>query len=169
MATAKSKYTVPGLDKDTGAKVVAILQGRLAAYNDLHLTLKHVHWNVIGPNFISVHEMLDPQVEQVRLYADEAAERIAALGGSPLGTVGSIVAARTLPEYPLARDTAMNHLAALDEIYTKLITDNRETFEALEDDLVSQDLLVSATGELEKFQWFIRAHLENAGGQIPSH
>ncbi|MCW5954548.1 MAG: DNA starvation/stationary phase protection protein Dps [Propionibacteriaceae bacterium] len=168
MATAKSKYTVPGLDKSTGEKVVKILQGRLAAYNDLHLTLKHVHWNVIGPNFISVHEMIDPQVEQVRLYADEAAERIAALGGSPLGTVGSIVTDRTLPEYPLARDTAMNHLAALDEIYTKLISDNRETFDALEDDLVSQDLLVSATGELEKFQWFIRAHLENAGGQIPS-
>lgn len=165
MAT-KAKYTVPGLDKETGAKVVAILQSRLAAYNDLHLTLKHVHWNVVGPNFISVHEMLDPQVEQVRLYADEAAERIAALGGSPQGTVGSIVADRTLPEYPLGRDTAMHHLAALDEVYSKLVADNRETFDALEDDLVSQDLLVTATGELEKFQWFIRAHLENASGQI---
>lgn len=168
MATAKSKYTVPGLDKETGAKVVEILQSRLAAYNDLQLTLKHVHWNVVGPNFISVHEMIDPQVDQVRLYADEAAERIAALGGAPLGTVGSIVSARTLPEYPLTRDTAMNHLAALDEIYTKLISDNREVFEDLEDDLVSQDLLIGATGELEKFQWFIRAHLENAGGQIPT-
>ena len=169
MATAKSKFTVPGLDRDTAAKVVEILQSRLAAYNDLQLTLKHVHWNVVGPNFISVHEMIDPQVDQVRLYADAAAERIAALGGAPLGTVGSIVAERTLPEYPLARDTAMNHLAALDEIYTKLISDNRETFEALEDDLVSQDLLVTATGELEKFQWFVRAHLENSGGQIPKN
>ena len=52
MAT-KSKYTVPGLDKDTAGKVVQILQSRLAAYNDLQLTLKHVHWNVVGPNFIS--------------------------------------------------------------------------------------------------------------------
>ena len=169
MATAKSKYTVPGLDKGTSEKVIEILQGRLAAYNDLQLTLKHVHWNVVGPNFISVHEMIDPQVDQVRLYADEAAERIAALGGAPLGTVGSIVAARTLPEYSLTRNTAMAHLAVLDEVYTKLISDNREVFEALEDDLVSQDLLISATGELEKFQWFIRAHLENVGGQIPTH
>ncbi len=56
--------------------------------NDLHLALKHVHWNVVGPNFIGVHEMIDPQVALVRGYADEAAERIAALGTSPQGTGG---------------------------------------------------------------------------------
>ena len=88
MANAKSRYTIPGLDKSTGEKVVKILQSRLAAYNDLHLTLKHVHWNVVGPNFIGVHEMIDPQVDLVRGYADEVAERIAALGASPLGTPG---------------------------------------------------------------------------------
>ena len=62
----------------------------------------------------------------------------------------------------------MAHLEALDEVYTKLISDNRDSFEDLEGDLVSQDLVVTATGELEKFQWFIRAHLENSGGQIPT-
>lgn len=168
MAT-KSKFTIPGLDSKTSDKVITVLQGRLGAYNDLQLTLKHVHWNVVGPNFISVHEMIDPQVDQVRLYADAVAERIAAMGGSPLGTVGAIVDARTLPEYSLTRDTAMAHLAALDEVYDKVIADNREALDAVEDDLISQDLLIGQTGELEKFQWFIRAHLENAGGQIPTH
>ncbi|MBB4852961.1 hypothetical protein HNP40_000327 [Mycobacteroides chelonae] len=39
--------------------------------------------------------------------------------------------------------------------------------EELEDlNLVSQDLLIGHTDELEKFQWFVRAHLENSGGQL---
>jgi starvation-inducible DNA-binding protein len=31
---------------------------------------------------------------------------------------------------------------------------------------VTEDLLVSQAGELEQFQWFVRAHLENAGGHL---
>lgn len=103
----KSSYTVPGLSGEAGGKAVEILQGRLNEYNDLQLTLKHVHWNVVGPNFIGVHEMIDPQVDLVRLYADAVAERIAALGGSPRGTVGGIAEDRALPEYPLGRNTAL--------------------------------------------------------------
>ena len=61
-----SKYTVPGLDRDKAEQVATQLQGRLNALIDLQLTLKHIHWNVVGPNFIGVHEMLDPQVEAVR-------------------------------------------------------------------------------------------------------
>ena len=76
-------YTVPGMKPDTAQTVIALLQDRLNALNDLALTLKHVHWNVIGPNFIAVHTMLDPQVDAVRAMADETAERIAALGGVP--------------------------------------------------------------------------------------
>ncbi|HEX7827741.1 MAG TPA: DNA starvation/stationary phase protection protein, partial [Mycobacterium sp.] len=37
----------------------------------------------------------------------------------------------------------------------------------LEDlDPVSQDMLIGHAAELEKFQWFIRAHLESAGGEL---
>lgn len=164
-----SKYTVPGLPIEKADQVVGILQGRLSEYNDLQLTLKHVHWNVIGPNFIGVHEMIDPQVDLVRLFADAVAERIAALGGSPIGTVGEIVSNRALQEYPLGRDTAIAHLGALNEVYDTVVADNRAAIEALDDlDLVTQDLVIGHTAELEKFQWFVRAHLENSAGQLPA-
>jgi len=80
-----SKCSVPGMTQDQARKVADLLQKQLSTYNDLHLTLKHVHWNVLGPNFIGVHEMIDPQVELVHGYADEIAERIATLGFSPQG------------------------------------------------------------------------------------
>lgn len=76
-------FSVPGLTLEEGSDTAAVLQRILNTYNDLHLTLKHVHWNVVGPNFISVHQMIDPQVETIRGYADDVAERIATLGSSP--------------------------------------------------------------------------------------
>ena len=85
------RYTVPGISPEQGAEVGGILQDRLNALNDLALTLKHVHWNVVGRNFIAVHEMLDPQIDTVRTMVDDVAERMATLGVPPLGTPGVIV------------------------------------------------------------------------------
>jgi DNA-binding ferritin-like protein len=36
---------------EQGAEVAGILQDRLNALNDLALTLKHIHWNVVGSAF----------------------------------------------------------------------------------------------------------------------
>jgi starvation-inducible DNA-binding protein len=160
-------FTVPGMSDKAGREVAELLQKQLSTYNDLHLTLKHVHWNVVGPNFIGVHEMIDPQVELVRGYADEAAERIAALGVSPQGTPGAIIKDRTWDDYSVGRDTVLAHLAALDLVYTGVNEDTRKAIHRLEDlDPVSQDMLIGHAGELEKFQWFVRAHLESAGGEL---
>src|SRR6478736_8054943 len=162
-----TEFTVPGMTDKQAAQVAEILQKQLSRYNDLHLTLKHVHWNVVGPNFIGVHEMIDPQVELVRGYADEVAERIAALGVSPQGTPGAIIKDRTWDDYSVGRDTVLSHLAALDLVYTGVNEDTRKAIHGLEDlDPVSQDMVIGHAGELEKFQWFVRAHLESAGGEL---
>ncbi|GAB2771195.1 DNA starvation/stationary phase protection protein [Nocardioides salsibiostraticola] len=162
-----SPYTVPGLTNEQGQRVATLLQGRLSAYNDLHLTLKHIHWNVIGPHFIAVHEMIDPQVELVRGYADEVAERIATLGAAPKGTVDSIIADRTWDDYSLGRDTVLAHLGALDQVYVGVITSQREVIGELGDlDPITEDMIISHTAELEQFQWFVRAHLEDLGGNL---
>ena len=71
-------FIIPGLDEATSEKVIGILQERLSQEQEAALVLKHAHWNVAGPNFIAVHEMLDPQVDEVLAMADETAERIAA-------------------------------------------------------------------------------------------
>ncbi len=164
-----STFTIPGMTSTQGRKVADLLQKQLSTYNDLHLTLKHVHWNVVGPNFIGVHEMIDPQVELVRGYADDVAERIAALGASPQGTPGAILKDRTWDDYSLGRDTVQAHLAALDVVYSGVISDVRKGIEETEElDPVTQDMLIGQAAELEKFQWFVRAHLENAGGVLQS-
>jgi starvation-inducible DNA-binding protein len=163
----KLRYTTPGIETADAERVVALLQDRLNATTDLHLTLKHVHWNVVGPHFISVHEMIDPQVEAVRGFSDAIAERIATLGGSPIGTPGALVEQRTWDEYSIGRATTQEHLGALDMVYQGVITSYREAIQELDDlDLVTQDMLIGHTDALELFHWFIRAHLEDKGGNL---
>ncbi|BBA95439.1 putative DNA-binding protein [Actinacidiphila reveromycinica] len=161
------RYTVPGMSTRDGGAVIELLNLRLHALNDLALTLKHVHWNVVGPHFIAVHEMLDPQVEAVRAMVDETAERISTLGGSPHGTPGALVAERTWDDYGIGRAGAIAHLGALDVVYTGLIEEHRAVARATEEtDPVTQDMLIGQLHSLELFQWFVRAHLETAGGDL---
>jgi starvation-inducible DNA-binding protein len=162
-----TQFTIPGLTDKQGARLAELLQKQLSTYNDLHLTLKHIHWNVVGPNFIGVHEMIDPQVAAVRAFADDVAERIAALGATPEGTPDAIIRDRDWDDYSVGRDTVQAHLAALDLVYTGVIEDIRKSIDETEDiDQVTQDMLIGQAGHLEKFQWFVRAHLESAGGKL---
>ena len=170
MAKSLPKYTVPSMTVEQGAEVAAVLQERLNALNDLALTLKHIHWNVVGPHFIAVHEMLDPQVDTAREYADELAERIATLGSSAVGTPGALVKARTWDDYSIGRDDAIAHLGALDVVYQGVISDYRAAAEAVEDaDPVSNDLLIGQLRKLELYHWFVRAHLESSSGTLSTN
>jgi starvation-inducible DNA-binding protein len=159
-------YSVPGLDDAQATEVRTRLQERLNALIDLSLTLKHIHWNVVGPSFIGVHEMLDPQYDAVHAMVDEVAERIATLGGAPMGTPGHVVANRTWDDYSVGRATTQEHLSALDLVYTGVIEDHRSAIEACGDEPISEDLLIGQSAQLEQFQWFVRAHLEDGSGNL---
>ncbi len=167
MTSNEGKFTVPGLTLEDGHKVANALQDRLHALNDLQLTLKHAHWNVVGRDFIGVHEMLDPQIDIVRADVDTLAERMATMGIAPQGTPGAIVRDRSWEDYSLGRASCEEHLAALDIVYDGIISDHRKVMEIVgEIDPVTEDILIGQTAALEQFQWFLRAHLETNDGEI---
>jgi len=162
-------FTVPGLEAGDVDTVREVLQERLTSLIDLALTLKHIHWNVVGPAFIGVHEMLDPQVDAAHLMADACAERLAAMGASPNGLAGHLVEQRTWNDYPVGRALVPDHLEALDVAYAGLIGGHRAGIALVGPiDPVTEDLLIGQTGQLEQFQWFVRAHLEGASGVLPT-
>jgi starvation-inducible DNA-binding protein len=164
---ADAPVTVPGLAPEEGHRVASALQLRLHALNDLQLTLKHAHWNVVGPHFIGVHTMLDPQIESVREMVDDLAERMATMGVAPVGLPGALVADRDWDDYPVGRADTTVHLAALDAVYSGVIEDHRAVIEEVGDvDPVTEDLLIGQVADLEQYQWFVRAHLQDAGGSV---
>ena len=170
MATRKPNtagFTVPGLTLEDGHKIAEVLQARLHSLNDLQLTLKHAHWNVVGTHFIGVHEMLDPQYAGVSAMVDALAERIATMGGVPSGLPGRIVSTRTWDDYDLGRADTQAHLAALDIVYSGVIASHREAIETVGKlDPVSEDLLIGQTGVLEQYHWFVRSHLADYAGGL---
>lgn len=165
--TPRDGFTVPGLALSAGQKVAKILQDRLYSLNDLQLTLKHAHWNVVGRDFIGVHKVLDPQIELVRAMIDETAERIATLGTSPNGLPWALVKERDWDDYAVGRAQTTEHLAALDTVYDGVIFSHRKAVDETETlDPVTQDILIAQSAKLKLFQWFMRAHLENSTGTL---
>jgi starvation-inducible DNA-binding protein len=164
-SSRSASFTVPTLSLKDGEAVAATLQRRLLSLVDLSLTVKHIHWNVVGPNFIGVHEMLDPHYAGVLTMIDDLAERISTLGGVPSGLPGRLVQDRSWNDYDLDRADAIAHLGALDLVYQGVIADHRSAIDNVAKlDNISEDLLIGQTGVLERYHWFVRSHLEDFAG-----
>ena len=73
------------LPEKTRRAMVNLLNQRLADVLDLGLQAKQAHWNVKGPNFISLHELFDKVAEEMEGFADELAERAVALRRRRIG------------------------------------------------------------------------------------
>src|SRR6185437_13360486 len=106
-------------DVSSNAKSVAmnLLNARVADTIDLALLTKQAHWNLKGPQFIAIHEMLDDFRKQVDGHVDTMAERAVQLGGTALGTVQEVAKTSTLPPYPVDVYSIKDHLHALIERY----------------------------------------------------
>lgn len=135
-----------------------VLQGALVDLVDLSLVAKQVHWNVVGPRFRSVHLQLDEVVSTARKHSDTVAERAAAVGVNPDGR--SVTVARTT-----AIDTVregwikdVDAVQALVDALGVVIDRMRSRIEATaEPDPVTQDILITLTGDLEKHAWMFQA------------
>ena len=92
------------LPKTTRAKVIDLLDARLADATDLQTQLKQAHWNVKGPTFIALHELFDKINEAVEDYVDDLAERVVQLGGTAHGTARQAAKRSSLPEFPAVTD-----------------------------------------------------------------
>ena len=98
--------------------------------------------------------MLDPEVEAVLAQADETAERIATLGGTPDGRADAIVRNRTWKSFDAeGRVGTEEYLKALIEYYDAFIADDRKAIAELDElDVISSNIIQDHVQELEKFQ-----------------
>jgi starvation-inducible DNA-binding protein len=140
---------------------IAALGARMADAIDLALAIKHAHWNVRGPQFIAVHEMLDTLRTQMDDHVDTMAERVSQLAGTPQGTLQGVSGATSLPAYPADAKTIEAHMTALADRYGAFANAVRKDIEAVGDagDPTSADVLTQVSRGVDKALWFIEAHL----------
>ena len=165
MTTTERAMHVPAPEFDDGRRAQAIgaLNGCLASMIDLALCAKQAHWNLLGPNFAGLHELLDVVAAEARDWADLLAERAVTIGGTAHGTVQDVTSGSGLPAFPtdernwqvLAREVHLRTLATAAR--------TRELARDLDDELVTQDLCVEIVRGLERRAWMLAAHLEQEG------
>lgn len=121
---------------------------------------KQAHWNVRGSNFLSIHELLDQIVGRVQAFADDAAERIVALG-LPIDARVTTVAEKTARTAVAAgfapwQDTVRAVIADMDAV----LADVQAAIDGLDEiDLTSQDIAIAIREGLDKDRWFLFAHI----------
>src|ERR1044072_7919882 len=101
------------LSESIRTQAITLLNARLADAIDLQTQTKQAHWNVKGPNFISLHELFDKINEAVEDYVDDIADRAVQLGGVAEGTARMAVKRSSLSEYPANTTDGRSHVEAL--------------------------------------------------------
>lgn len=160
--TTRTFETRNDLPEDARAKLVDLLNARLADSFDLYSQLKQAHWNVKGPDFIQLHELYDDIAESVLGFVDEIAERATALGGLALGTARMAADATTLDEYPVDAvagketvEVVADRLAAFGAAARSAIDESDEL-----GDMDTADLFTEVSRTIDKHLWFVEAHLQ---------
>lgn len=155
-------HTTPATaaDPTVAAAAAQFLTPVVLGLQALAVNGKQAHWNVRGANFIAIHELLDEVVEHAQANADEAAERIVALG-LPLDARLSTVSDKTHATAVAAgftpwQQTVEAVIADIDAV----MVDVKAAIEGLDEvDLTSQDVAIGIGQKLEKDRWFLFAHL----------
>ncbi len=159
MKTHKTKNDLPSNVKAT---VIGLLNEALASMIDLALLTKQAHWNLKGPQFIAVHELLDSFRKLIDNHTDIVAERAVQLGGTALGSLQSVSSTTKLKAYPTDIYKIHDHLAELIERYGDVANLVRKSIDEADEagDANTADIFTAASRDLDKSLWFLEAHVQ---------
>ncbi|MBB1490374.1 MULTISPECIES: DNA starvation/stationary phase protection protein Dps [unclassified Paracoccus (in: a-proteobacteria)] len=149
-----------GLEDNARKTAISELQACMSDGLSLSLALKQAHWNLKGPNFIAVHELLDGIKARLDPNIDDMAERIQQLDGMAVGTVEEVARATALPPYPTDLTATEDHLREVADRLRAYGERVRKGIDTVDEagDADSADILTEASKQADKDLWFIEAH-----------
>ena len=162
LGTALDFQTRNDLSPSTREPMVELLNQQLADSFDLYTQIKQAHWNVKGPNFMSLHLLFDDLAANFLRYADMIAERATALGGRARGTARLAATNSQIEELPLDLTSGNEFLIALCNRFAAYAASTRAAIDrsAGENDAVMSDLFTEIGREVDKSLYFLESHLQ---------
>jgi starvation-inducible DNA-binding protein len=152
-----------GLSEEVREHVIAILNTTLADEHALYVKTRNYHWNVTGPQFHSLHEMLEEFYQKLAPLADEVAERVRMMGGRAIGTMAEFTEHMRFGEQPGEAPQARQMVENLLADHEQVIRDLRKDIDVVDDELNDQgtaDFLIGLMEQHEQMAWMHRAFLE---------
>ncbi len=152
-----------GLTDDQRASVVDLLNRTLADSYLLLIKTKKYHWDVVGPQFRSLHSLWEEQYEALTVNIDDCAERVRALGGYPVGTAHGFLEITSITEHPGDIPTAHEMVSRLTEDHEQIIRNLRQFVDTCSETLHDEgtaDFLTGLMEQHEKMAWMLRSFIE---------
>ena len=149
-----------GLEKPSLNMSTVILQALLSSQYVLATKVRNFHWNVKGPQFMMYHELFGKLYTELNDQADEIAERIRQVNGTPNGTLKSLLADSFLKEAETAPN-AQTMVKDLIDDYDRMVVEMRISIPKAEEakDFGTMDLITKWMEVHEKHLYFLRSHV----------
>jgi starvation-inducible DNA-binding protein len=152
-----------GLTEEQRQGVINLLNQDLADAYVLLVKTKKFHWDVVGPQFRSLHQIWEEHYQALTETIDAVAERVRALGGYPVGTLEGFLKIATLKEEAGTVPTATGMVARLVDDHEQVIRNLRDhvdqTGEQFHDQGTS-DFLTGLMEGHEQMAWMLRSFIE---------
>jgi starvation-inducible DNA-binding protein len=152
-----------GLSEKERQGVVEILNNVLADSYLLLIKTKKYHWDVVGPQFRTLHELWGEQYEALTESIDAVAERVRMLNGYPLGTAAAFLKAASLKEHQGDLPSATEMVKRLVSDHEQIIRNLRESVDQTSEkfhDEGTADFLTGLMEDHEKMAWMLRSFVE---------
>lgn len=131
----------------------------------LRHAVQQAHWNVVGPLFYSLHDLLGHFYKDLNGYVDRVAERKRALLLPVDGRPEAVAKNAQLNSVPLGLLKDYDVPKLLSQLYVVVSQRLRDRIEVTgKSDLVTQDLLIAVADTLESHLWKLRAFQRQAEG-----
>jgi len=152
-----------GLTEKQRQGVIDLLNQDLADSYVLLVRTKKYHWDVIGPQFRTLHQLWEEHYEKLTQNIDAIAERIRTLGGYPVGTLEGFLKIATLKEKAGKVPTATGMVAQLVEDHEQVIRNLRKHVDRSSEDFNDEgtaDFLTGLMEQHEQIAWMLRSFIE---------
>ena len=163
-----------GLTEEQREGVIDLLNRDLADAYLLLIKTKKYHWDVVGPQFRSLHQLWEEHYQALTVNIDEIAERVRTLGGYPIGTAECLLKYASIKEH-------IGDLPLATEMVSRLVDDHEQIIRNLRDhvdqcgekfhDQGTADFLTGLIEQHEQMAWMLRSFIEGeslaSDGQKP--
>ncbi|MGE4130896.1 MAG: Dps family protein [Bdellovibrionales bacterium] len=151
-----------GITPKAGEQMISTLNRVLADEFILFTKTLNFHWNIRGPQFASLHALLDSQYHEILEIMDSIAERVKMARGFPVATVGHIQEESSLTEGSSGHS---KHLKTLLELVRDHLSIEAEITGALEGNVFdadpgTEDFITGVLKRHQKITWMLQSHLE---------